>query len=334
MKNIKKLVSTALVGVFALSLIGCNMIEKTPEGIRKSTVAKVNGKKITRGEVDAELNDVIEQVKEKYGENYAKNSEAKQILKQQRVTVLDGMIQEMIIEDKAKELNVMPDEKALQEAVEKKLQEYKEMYGGEEKFEEALKTSKITVEDLKKIAERDTITEKVYDESTKDIVVEEDEIKNYYNSYQEQFTEQPNKMHLAEILLDNEDTANEVKTKLDEGADFSELAKEYSIDKGNKDNGGDLGFINYTDRTKLNTMIMTAAKVLKEGDYTPPMPDDKGWHIVKVIEKQEYPVKKLDDVREDIEKVLKSQKSSESWYKLKEQWNKDAKIKKYEKNLE
>ena len=41
MKNVKKIISAALITMFATSLIGCNMIEKTPEGIAKSVVAKV-----------------------------------------------------------------------------------------------------------------------------------------------------------------------------------------------------------------------------------------------------------------------------------------------------
>jgi foldase protein PrsA len=329
-KNIKKVISTALVGVFALSLIGCNMIEKTPEGIRKSTVAKVNGKKITRGEVDAELESVVKEVKEKYGENYEKNAEAKGVLKARRAIMLDLMIQERIMEDKAKEFNVMPTDEDIQKAYDEQV----ELMGGEENLEKLMTAYGMTVDEYNLNSKIATMVKNVKEEATKDVIVEEDEIKSYYAANQEQYTEQPNKMHLAEILLDNEDTANEVKAKLDEGADFTELAKEYSIDEGNKDNGGDLDFIEYTDTTKLSSMIMTAAKVLKEGQYTPPMQDTKGWHIVKVIEKEEYPVKPLDDVREDVEKVLKSQKSDELWFQLKDEWTKDAKIKKYEKNLE
>ena len=38
MKNVKKIISAALITLFATSLIGCNMIEKTPEEDRKSVV--------------------------------------------------------------------------------------------------------------------------------------------------------------------------------------------------------------------------------------------------------------------------------------------------------
>ena len=48
MNNVKKMISAALITLFATSLIGCNMIEKTPEGIAKTEVAKVFDTKITK----------------------------------------------------------------------------------------------------------------------------------------------------------------------------------------------------------------------------------------------------------------------------------------------
>ena len=76
MKNVKKLISAALITIFATSLVGCNMIEKTPEGIAKSVVAKVFDAKITRGQVDEQLAAVIKQVETQYGANYKTNTEA------------------------------------------------------------------------------------------------------------------------------------------------------------------------------------------------------------------------------------------------------------------
>ena len=45
MKNIKKLISAALISMFAFSAVGCNMIAKTPEAIAKSPVADCKWRK-------------------------------------------------------------------------------------------------------------------------------------------------------------------------------------------------------------------------------------------------------------------------------------------------
>ena len=73
MKNVKKIISAALITIFATSLVGCNMIEKTPEGVAKSVVAKVFNAKITRGQVDEQLAAVIKQIETQYGANYKTN---------------------------------------------------------------------------------------------------------------------------------------------------------------------------------------------------------------------------------------------------------------------
>ena len=49
--NIKKYMSVALVGVMALSIAGCNIIERTPESIGKTVLAKVDGDKITKADL-------------------------------------------------------------------------------------------------------------------------------------------------------------------------------------------------------------------------------------------------------------------------------------------
>ncbi len=110
MKNVKKIISAALITIFATSLIGCNMIEKTPEGIAKSTVAKVFDAKITRGQVDAQLVGVIKQVETQYGANYKTNTEAMTQLTTQKTQVLEGLITEKIVNYKAEELKLMPTE--------------------------------------------------------------------------------------------------------------------------------------------------------------------------------------------------------------------------------
>ena len=149
MKNVKKIITAALITIFATSLVGCNMIEKTPEGIAKSTVAKVFNVKVTRGEVDEQLAAVIKQIETQYGANYKDNAEAMTQITTQKQQVLDGLINEKIVNYKAKELKVMPTEAKLTEEVNKQLAEIKKSLGTDAKYKEALTQANLTEVQLK-----------------------------------------------------------------------------------------------------------------------------------------------------------------------------------------
>lgn len=102
-------------------------------------------------------------------------------------------------------------------------------------------------------------------------------------------------------------TAKEVIEKLNNGEDFSELAKKYSKDDSNKDKGGALGKFNKGD---MEEAFETAAYALKVDEYTKePVKTSYGYHIIKKT--KEYDKKELKDVKEDIIKTLAEKKVNE-----------------------
>ena len=201
MKNVKKIISAALITIFATSLIGCNMIEKTPEGVAKSVVAKVFNAKITRGQVDEQLAAVIKQIETQYGANYKTNEEAMTQIKTQKQQVLEGLITEKIVIYKAEELKVMPTEAKLTEEVNKQLAEIKKSLETDAKYKEALTQANLTEEQLKGRIKPSIIQDALYNEITKNVKTDEAKEKAYYNSNLTAFTEKPNRVHVAHILL-------------------------------------------------------------------------------------------------------------------------------------
>ena len=89
-------------------------------------------------------------------------------------------------------------------------------------------------------------------------------------------------------------TAKEVIKKLNDGAKFDDLAKEYSDDDSNKDKGGDLGYFNKGD---MVTEFETAAYALKLYKYTTtPVKTKFGYHIIlKTGEKEKEALDKVKD---------------------------------------
>ena len=103
--------------------------------------------------------------------------------------------------------------------------------------------------------------------------------------------------HAVHILVATEDEAKAIKTELDGGADFAELAKTKSTDTGSGANGGDLGWFGAGAMVKPFEDAVIAAKV---GEVTAPVKSDFGWHLIKVMETRIAAAPPLDDVRDEL----------------------------------
>lgn len=86
------------------------------------------------------------------------------------------------------------------------------------------------------------------------------------------------------ILVEEEQTAWEVKEKIDEGEDFDELARDYSTDTSNADDGGWLG---YFQAGSMVPEFEDAAFAMEPGDISDPVETSYGYHIIKVNDKRE-----------------------------------------------
>lgn len=102
--------------------------------------------------------------------------------------------------------------------------------------------------------------------------------------------------------------AQDIIKQLNDGKDFAKLAKKYSTDKSNKENGGDLGYFQPSDMVEE---FSEAVRKLKKGEYTKePVKTKFGYHIIlKVDEKEKAELK---DVKDEIKEKLTTKKLSES----------------------
>ena len=107
-------------------------------------------------------------------------------------------------------------------------------------------------------------------------------------------------VHARHILLPTEDEAKAVKTELDKGADFAELAKKKSKDPGAAD-GGDLGFFT---KDQMVPEFSAVAFALEPGKISDPVKSQFGWHIIKVEEKRDRKAPAFDEVKAQVSQFV------------------------------
>jgi parvulin-like peptidyl-prolyl isomerase len=199
-------------------------------------------------------------------------------------------------------------------------------YPSEEDFEKDISDKKISKSFLREQISDQLLRDKIFNSITEDITVSEEEIKSYYGENDETLFQVPEQKKVSHILIkfdvpEGETLNDEIKNKareqiedieqqLKDGADFAELAKQYSQDTLSAENGGDIGFIS---EGQTVPEFEDAAFALKSGEVSPIIETYYGYHIIKVLEEQDAYIKGFDEVRETIETYLLNNKQIESW---------------------
>ncbi|WP_102029554.1 peptidylprolyl isomerase [Salirhabdus sp. Marseille-P4669] len=141
---------------------------------------------------------------------------------------------------------------------------------------------------------------------TRDIVIDEQEIQNYYSQNQDRFDFETS-YQLSHIVVDDENTAESILDALNNGQAFGELAEQYSIDTYTNQNGGYLGYFT-NDSTYLQNIYFTALNNLEPGQFSEPFETTEGTvilylhHVIPEVELA------YDDVKKHIRRLLAKQK--------------------------
>lgn len=96
---------------------------------------------------------------------------------------------------------------------------------------------------------------------------------------------QAEQVHLLLMLLDNREKADEVREKINAGAEFASMAKEFSRDFGSKDKGGDIGWL---PREAMDKYVADAVFTLEPGKLSEPLQQEgtANHYLFKVLERK------------------------------------------------
>jgi foldase protein PrsA len=236
---------------------------------KEDVVAKVGSKSISKEDLYTTLVD-------QYGE-----------------AALDTLIAEKIVELESEEEEITVKESEMDE----ELQTIQDSYGDEEAFNEALASSGASLDSVKENIKTYLLTEKLLKDR---ISISDDQIKEYFEANKDSFA-QAEQVEASHILVEDEETAEEVKDKLADGGDFAELAKEYSTDTSNAESGGELGFF---AKGEMVAEFDEKAFAMKTGEISEPVKTEFGYHIIKVTDKKAAKEAVLEDHKEEVKDIL------------------------------
>lgn len=123
-------------------------------------------------------------------------------------------------------------------------------------------------------------------------------------AYQKDYEAHKNdiEIHARHILVATEAQAKDAITQLKKGANFADLAKKLSTDKGTGASGGDLGWFKKTDM--LPAFSDAAFKMKPNAVSQTPVKTQYGWHVIEVLGSRKAKVPPLNEVQEEIRQQL------------------------------
>lgn len=115
---------------------------------------------------------------------------------------------------------------------------------------------------------------------------------------------------LSEIMSDSDAQQRMlmIKERLDNGADFTELARQYSED-ASANNGGDLGWVNPGDTVP---QFEEAMNLLAPNEISEPVRTPFGWHIIQVLERRKQDMTK-EAARFKARQEIRARKAEEAY---------------------
>jgi peptidyl-prolyl cis-trans isomerase SurA len=307
------LLPVAAAAVLFSGLAGCSQGEHHAPDVW----AVVNGTEIRRDDV------------EKYYRSQV-NPEAQKPTQEDslslKLNVVEQLINNEILLERAKKLNLQ----ASDGEVEDKFTELKSPFT-EDEFQRQLKARGMSVDDLKRDLRRQLSIQKLLNrEVAAKITITDQDVVDFYNSNLNQFNVAEPQYRISQIVITprkdpqvrnrkNDDATNEAEAqrkakmiidKLNSGADFSQLAMDYSEDVNTTSNGGDLGYIPESSLNQADAALKKLVLSLKPGQVSQPIVLKDSIRILKLVAREAAGQRGINDpqVQQTIRDTLRDRK--------------------------
>lgn len=201
---------------------------------------------------------------------------------QNGMTVGETVLQKLLLEDI---FEIAYGDQVTEEDVEEEFTASAEAFGSVEEYENLLEMQGLNPDYIRSNIRLSLLM----DAAVKDRVeITDEEVEQAYEAGRPDFTAQ-------HILVEDEETANDIIDQLEDGADFGELVTEHSLDPGSLETEGTYSF----NEGEMVPEFENAVKELEEGELvSEPVESDHGFHIIRRLDLDYLP---LEEQRAEIE---------------------------------
>ena len=285
-----------------------------PPGVKvvEEIAAKVNGDIITRGELEKKRMESEAEAR-RQGLSGQRLTEA---VKEYAANALRDEIDQLLLVQKGKDLNINVDNDVTRRIAEIQLQQTAQHpeLADPDKFQSYLREQTgMTYEDFKQQMKNQILTQRVIgQEVMRNITIPEPEMQAYYNDHKEEFVRKEAQVFLSQIVMSTEGKspeqaaaaekkAKDVAARAKKGEKFSDLARDFSDDVETGRNGGYIGAI---PKGTMDKSIEDVVFKEKKGFVTDAIKLRNAYLILKVEDRFEAGQASFEEVKDKIQDAL------------------------------
>jgi parvulin-like peptidyl-prolyl isomerase len=303
--------------------------------IVEAVVARVGDRIITRTQYSERLRAAYAEI----DRTTTTEADADARKKRTREKLLDDMVEELVIKDRADRLNITVSDAELKDAVGR----LKAQYGisSDEAFEASLKEAGLSKAQMEARLRETLLTNKVFGRELRSRAeLTDKELKTRYEAEKESYR-LPERAEVREIVItvpegasgqvavEKKGMADELASQARGGSDFALLAAQFS-DASTKGDGGLLGEIKKGELIgELDAAIFSA----KTGDIVGPITTQFGYHILKIEKHYDSEIPGFEAVKEQLRKDASEETFQRDYKAYVENLRKEAYIMTFPENM-
>ena len=254
-----------------------------------------------------------------------------------RKALIDDLIAELLVKDRADRLGLTVTDSEIKEAVVR----LKQQYGitTDQQFEESLKTSGMSRADMEARLRDTLLTNKVFSRELRgrDEMTDK-ELRERYDREKEHYR-LPERSHLRAIIVTKPDdpaAAARAEQRVNQIAQDARIAPDFAKyaasvpENAMKEKGGDMGEV---ARGELLPDLDKAVFNAQSGTILGPIATKSGWHIIKVEQRLPSEVPAFESVKDKLRKDVTDETFQRDYKVYIDRLRKDAFIEIHEKNV-